>query len=128
MNFYGHRKSEDHQPFKFPILCIVIINQSNARQTAFKALYTIIFYDHRKNVEQLLREYGSVMPPHHSKEDSLSYSYMIIVSFSFQCYPGEFSLLCGTPDIVFRETFLVLKGKFSPGLCDYPVPLARLLG
>ena len=27
--FYGRRKSEDHQPFKFPILCIVIITQSN---------------------------------------------------------------------------------------------------
>ena len=22
-----------------------------------------VFYDHRKNVEQILREYGSVMPP-----------------------------------------------------------------
>ena len=36
LTFYGRRKSEDHQPFKFPILCIVIITQSNARQTAFK--------------------------------------------------------------------------------------------
>ena len=35
MTFYGRRKSEDHQPFKFPILCIVIITQSNALQTAF---------------------------------------------------------------------------------------------
>ena len=51
---------------------------------------------------------------------------MVIVSFSFQCYPGEFSLLCGTPDIVFRETVLVLKGKLSPGLCDYPVPLGKI--
>ena len=32
--FYGRRKSEDYQPFKFPILCIVIITQSNALQTA----------------------------------------------------------------------------------------------
>ena len=32
-------------------------------RATFKALYTIIFYDHRKNVEQLLREYDSVMPP-----------------------------------------------------------------
>ena len=53
---------------------------------------------------------------------------MIIVFFSFQCYPGEFSLLCGTPDIVIRETVLVLKGKLSPGLCENPVPLVRLLG
>ena len=30
LTFYGRRKSEDHQPFKFPILCIVIITQSNA--------------------------------------------------------------------------------------------------
>ena len=35
MTFYGRRKSEDYQPFKFPILCIVITTQSNARQTAF---------------------------------------------------------------------------------------------
>ena len=35
--FYGRRKSEDHQPFKFPIICIVIITQSNARQTAFNS-------------------------------------------------------------------------------------------
>ena len=32
-------------------------------RATFKALYTIIFYDHRENVEQLLREYDSVMPP-----------------------------------------------------------------
>ena len=32
-------------------------------RATFKALYTIIFYDHRKNVEQLLREYDSVVPP-----------------------------------------------------------------
>ena len=25
MTFYGRRKVEDHQPFKFPILCIVIV-------------------------------------------------------------------------------------------------------
>ena len=30
LTFYGRRKSEDHQPFKFPIICIVIITQSNA--------------------------------------------------------------------------------------------------
>ena len=36
MTFYGRRNSEDYQPFKFPILCIVIITQSNARQTAVK--------------------------------------------------------------------------------------------
>ena len=41
MTFYGRRKSEDHQPFKFRILRIVIITQSNARQTAFN--YRSIF-------------------------------------------------------------------------------------
>ena len=30
LTFYGRRKSEDHQPFKFPIICIVIFTQSNA--------------------------------------------------------------------------------------------------
>ena len=32
-------------------------------RATFKALYTVIFHDHRKNVEQLLREYDSVMAP-----------------------------------------------------------------
>ena len=40
MTFYGRRKSEDHQPFKFRILRIVIITQSNARQTAFNLVET----------------------------------------------------------------------------------------
>ena len=41
MTFYGRRKSEDHQLFKFPILCIVIITQSNVLQTAFNVLHIL---------------------------------------------------------------------------------------
>ena len=49
-------------------------------RATFKALYTIIFYDDRKTVEQLIREYDSVMPPLQSvlrkidKADYMSFS------------------------------------------------------
>ena len=31
-------------------------------RATFQALYAIMFYDHRKSVEQILHECGSVMP------------------------------------------------------------------
>ena len=56
LNFYGHRKWEDHQPFKFPILCIVIINQSNAWQTAFKVSCQICPSCHSNLNEHLVQD------------------------------------------------------------------------
>ena len=59
MTFYGRRKSEDHRPFKFPILRIVIITQSNAYYISYISYFKHIYTGYKFNKDIVL-QFGPV--------------------------------------------------------------------